>query len=133
MHGVGSGGVGMPDGIALSRSWMAAQHALQIKILRRMRDLGIVPILPAFQGNVPPIMKEELFPTANISVQGGGRHYAAWLDGTDPLFAKIADVYMKTMCADFGCQDHWYDAVNAERSPNKCIVKAACALLFTVC
>eukprot|EP00729_Bicosta_minor_P013049 gene13049-14678_t len=110
MHGVGSGGVGMPDGIALSRSWMAAQHALQIKILRRMRDLGIVPILPAFQGNVPPIMKEELFPTANISVQGGGRHYAAWLDGTDPLFAKIADVYMKTMCADFGCQDHWYEA-----------------------
>jgi hypothetical protein len=83
----------------------------------------------------------ELFPTANISVQGGGRHFAAWLDGTDPLFGaqnamflqntnllprqardkpagkdetnerfsagKIADVYMKNMCEDFGCEDHW--------------------------
>ena len=40
----------MPAGVSLSRSWMSSQHALQVKILARMRDLGIVPILPAFQG-----------------------------------------------------------------------------------
>jgi alpha-N-acetylglucosaminidase len=111
MHGVGASGQGSPGhGISLTQSWMTAQHALQKQILKRMRDLGIVPVLPAFQGNVPPIMKSELYPTANISVQGGGRHYAAWLDGVDPLFGQIADRYMQIMCADFGCQDHWYEA-----------------------
>ena len=84
---------------------MTAQHALQKQILGRMCELGIVPVLPAFQGNVPPVMKLELYPGANISLQGGGRHYAAWLDGTDPLFAKIADRYMSIMCADFGCDE----------------------------
>lgn len=111
MHGVGAGGAGSPgETVALTQSWMTSQWQLQKQILERMRALGIVPILPAFQGNVPPIISFELFPTANISVQGGGRHFAAWLDGTDPLFAKIADEYMKHLCADFGCEDHWYEA-----------------------
>ena len=96
MHGVGAGGHDSPGPTtALTQSWMSAQHQLQKQILARMRALGIVPILPAFQGNVPPVMKQELFPSANISVQGGGRHWAAWLDGTDPLFGKIADKYLQ--------------------------------------
>lgn len=70
---------------------MTKQHGLQVQILKRMRELGIVPVLPAFQGNVPPVMKTELFPHSNISVQGTGRHWAAWIDATDPLFGKIAD------------------------------------------
>jgi hypothetical protein len=74
MHGVGAGGAGSPGPTtALTEAWMTAQHALQQRILARMRELGIVPILPAFQGNVPPVMAE-LHPGANISVQGGGRH-----------------------------------------------------------
>ena len=110
MHGVGAGGDGSPGPTtALTQEWMTQQHALQKKILARMRELGIVPILPAFQGNIPPLMKE-LYPEANVSVQGGGRHFAAWLDGSDPLFGKIADKYMQTMCADFGCHEHWYEA-----------------------
>ena len=117
MHGVGAGGDGSPGpNVALTQSWMTAQWALQKKILQRYRDLGMIPILPAFQGNVPPLMAFELFPTANISVQGGGRHFAAWLDGTDPLFGRIADKYMEIMCADFGCQDHWYEADGCEYS-----------------
>lgn len=110
MHGVGAYSDGAPTpGTVLTAGWMTAQWKLQKKILARMRALGIVPILPAFQGNVPVVMRK-LFPSANISVQGGGRHYAAWLDGTDPLFGKIADEYMRTMCLDFGCHEHWYEA-----------------------
>ena len=101
MHGVGK---------ALSRPWMAAQWRLQRRILARMRALGIVPVLPAFQGNVPPVLATELRPDANISVQGSGRHYAAWLDATDPLFQEIGDRYMRHMCSDFKCIDHWYEA-----------------------
>eukprot|EP00035_Acanthoeca_spectabilis_P028652 m.471561 g.471561 ORF g.471561 m.471561 type:complete len:835 (-) comp31250_c0_seq1:128-2632(-) len=108
MHGVG-GNPGPPGGgPGLDEQWMSGQAALQRLILARMRSLGIVPILPAFQGNIPPIMTA-LFPTANISLQGGGRHYAAWLDATDPLFQRIADVYMQTLIADYGT-DSWYEA-----------------------
>ena len=70
-------GVGVSAEVPLSQTWMTKQWRLQKQILARMRELGIVPVLPAFQGNVPPVMKMERFPTANISVQGTGRHYAA--------------------------------------------------------
>ena len=43
-----------------------AQHALQKKILAQTRALGIVGVLPAFQGNMPPQIKA-LMPRANIS------------------------------------------------------------------
>lgn len=111
MHGVGSGGAdGHSDNasVALTLSWMQAQADLQRKILARMRAIGIVAILPAFQGNVPPVLKT-LYPSANISRQGTGRHYAAWLDATDPLFGRIADKYMTTLIGDYGT-DHWYEA-----------------------
>ena len=65
-------GVGVSARAPLSRSWMSKQWGLQRQILVRMRALGIVPVLPAFQGNVPPVLKTELFPRANISVQGSG-------------------------------------------------------------
>ena len=106
MHGVGtSDSEGNPP---LSKKWMLDQWVLQRQILAHMRSLGMVSVLPAFQGNVPPLLAS-LFPTANISLQGSGRHYAAWLDALDPLFAKIGDRYMQHLIADFGT-DHWYEA-----------------------
>eukprot|EP00041_Stephanoeca_diplocostata_P034660 m.1193873 g.1193873 ORF g.1193873 m.1193873 type:complete len:405 (+) comp24558_c0_seq8:124-1338(+) len=111
MHGVGSGGEAVSPNkasVSLTLTWMRAQADLQRKILARMRAIGIVAILPAFQGNVPPVLKT-LHPTANISLQGTGRHYAAWLDATDPLFGHIADRYMTTLLGDYGT-DHWYEA-----------------------
>lgn len=112
MHGVGG---------PIPESWMKAQWHLQRQILGRMREIGMTPILPAFQGNVPPLMAS-LNPEANISLQsahwGGGS--AAWLDATDPLFQKIGDALMKELIADFGIDidgdgngdvtEHWYEA-----------------------
>ena len=40
---------------------------------------------------------------ANITAAGA----TGWMDSLDPLFGRIADVWMKTMIADFGT-DHWY-------------------------
>ena len=51
----------------LPRSWMQAQWALQKQILALTRPLGIIGVLPAFQGNMPPQIKA-LHPGANISV-----------------------------------------------------------------
>ena len=84
------------------------QWHLQRQILGRMRALGVVPVLPAFQGNVPPVLAD-LYPAANITVQpahwGGGR--AAWLDATDPLFKDIGAAVVRAIVEDF---EHVYEA-----------------------
>jgi hypothetical protein len=86
----------------LPRSWMKSQWHLQKKILARYRQLGIVGQLPGFQGNMPVGIKA-LKQDSNISVQGA----TGWIDSLDPLYAEVADLWMKTLVADFGT-DHWY-------------------------
>ncbi|CAE7211327.1 NAGLU [Symbiodinium microadriaticum] len=100
MHGIGSS---CGDGcMPLPFSWMTGQWELQKEILRRSRSLGLVSVLPSFQGNIPPIFRQ-LYPQANISKTG-----AAWLDDLDPLFGKIQQRYMEIMIKDWGT-DHWYE------------------------
>ena len=87
-------------GSGLPRSWMQAQHALQKHILTLARSLGIIGVLPAFQGNMPPQIKD-LKPEANISTthdpELGTEGNCAWVSGTDPLFGQVADAWMKIM------------------------------------
>eukprot|EP00756_Hemistasia_phaeocysticola_P064325 Hpha_TRINITY_DN7710_c0_g1::TRINITY_DN7710_c0_g1_i1::g.85521::m.85521/K01205/NAGLU; alpha-N-acetylglucosaminidase len=86
----------------LPRSFMKDQWDLQRQILQRYRSLGIVAQLPGFQGNVPVALKDKLG-DKNITKAGA----TGWMDSLDPVYAKIADVWMKTLIADFGT-DHWY-------------------------
>ena len=86
----------------LPRSWMKSQHALQLRIVRRYRSLGLSGQLPAFGGNVPVQLKR-VHADANITAAGD----TGWMDALDPLYGKIADVWMETIIADFGT-DHWY-------------------------
>ena len=86
----------------LPRSWMKDQWDLQRKILSRLRSLGITGQLPGFQGNVP-IQLKALFNDTNITAAGD----TGWMDSLDPLFGKIADMWMETLINDFGT-DHWY-------------------------
>ena len=53
----------------LPPSWHAQQIALQHRILSRMRDLGMLPVLPAFPGHVPNAITR-LYPTANVTKLG---------------------------------------------------------------
>jgi len=84
----------------LPRSWMQDQWAMQKQILARHRSLGMISELPGFQGNVPWAMAAAQN-DSNMTQQGD----TGWQYSTDPLFAKIADEWMQTMCADFGCVD----------------------------
>lgn len=87
----------------LPRSWMKAQYDLQRNhILPRLRSLGIVGQLPGFQGNVP-IQLRDIYKDVNITQQGA----TGWMDALDPLYAKIADLWMTKLIAAFGT-DHWY-------------------------
>ena len=81
----------------LPRSWMRAQHALQVQILGRARSLAISSQLPGFQGNVP-IQLKAILSDANITQQGD----TGWMYSVDPAFGRIADMWMQQLLGDFG-------------------------------
>jgi alpha-N-acetylglucosaminidase len=49
----------------LPQGWMESHRVLQQKILQRMRELGMRPILPGFSGLVPDAMKNK-YPEASF-------------------------------------------------------------------
>jgi alpha-N-acetylglucosaminidase len=51
---------------SLTSEWIQADHDLQMLILKRQREFGMTPVLPAFAGHVPGALKD-LFPTSKIS------------------------------------------------------------------
>ena len=70
------------------------QVLLQQKILARMRELGIEPVLQGFYGMVPATLARK-FPEARIVDQGdwGGFRRPKVLLSSDPLFARMASTY----------------------------------------
>ncbi len=68
--------------------------ALQKKILGRMRELGIEPVLQGFYGMVPASLSRK-FPEARIVDQGfwGGFRRPKILLSSDPRFAHFASIY----------------------------------------
>lgn len=70
------------------------QAALQKKIVARMRELGIQPVLQGFFGMVPASLTQK-FPTAQIIDQGlwGGFRRPMILLPSDPLFTRLAAIY----------------------------------------
>eukprot|EP00041_Stephanoeca_diplocostata_P026908 m.733684 g.733684 ORF g.733684 m.733684 type:complete len:846 (+) comp23074_c0_seq1:615-3152(+) len=88
-RGQGTFGEGGP----LPNFWIESQRALQIKIMDRLRLLGMSAIVPGFQGNVPVAM-HDIFPHANTS--------NGWLDALDPLFTTIARGVADGIKQEFG-------------------------------
>ena len=80
------------------------QMELQKKMLARMKELGIEPILQGFYGMVPSTLQAK-FPSAKIVEQGkwaGGFQRPAMLSPQDPLFAKMAKVYYQNIKNIYG-------------------------------
>jgi alpha-N-acetylglucosaminidase len=97
----------------LPRSWIKGQVDLQKKIIARERSLGMRPVLPAFAGHVPEVLKAT-YPSAKITSLGewGGfpaKYHSSFLDPMDPLFKKIQRIYLKEQTRLFGT-DHIYGA-----------------------
>ena len=90
-------------GRPLPKSWVTSHVALGQKILKRMRELGMTPVLQGYYGNVPSAFKT-LYPDAKINDTGkwGGHKRPSTLNPTDPLFAKIADAFYKEQEKLFG-------------------------------
>lgn len=106
------GWMGNIDGMGgpLPDSWIKKRKELQVKILNRMRALGMKPVLQAFTGHVPKALKE-LYPNANIFQidEWAGVEGTYFLDPTDPLFQTIGTTFIKKQTELYGT-DHLYDA-----------------------
>ena len=94
----------------LPLSWMKSHFALQKRILRRERELGMKPVMPAFTGHVPKAFKER-FPNARLKVTNWNNGFADTyiLDAHDSLFAQIGKKFLQKQMALFGT-DHLYSA-----------------------
>ena len=75
-----------------SSSWYADRVALQRKILKRMREYGIRPVLPGYSGMIPHDARHKL--GLNVADPGmwNGFRRPAFLQPTDGRFTEIASL-----------------------------------------
>ena len=88
----------------LPQTWIDKKHELQTKILQRMRELGMEPVVPAFGGYVPKQFAEK-YPDAKIYKMEpwtGFKEETYWLDPADPLFPKVAKRFIEIYTATYG-------------------------------
>jgi alpha-N-acetylglucosaminidase len=87
----------------LSPAWLDRQVELGQRILARMRELGIEPVLQGFYGMVPSQLRLKR-PAARVVPTGNwnGTTRPSLLDPTDPLFAEMAEAYYEEQERLFG-------------------------------
>lgn len=95
----------------LPMEWLDNQVELQKQILSRERELSMKPVLPAFAGHVPGVLKR-IYPKANIQYLGKWAGFediyrCSFLNPEDPLFARIQKQFLQEQTRLFGT-DHIY-------------------------
>ncbi|KAG7021479.1 Alpha-N-acetylglucosaminidase, partial [Cucurbita argyrosperma subsp. argyrosperma] len=100
----------------LPQSWFDQQLILQKKVIGRMFELGMTPVLPAFSGNIPAAFKQ-IYPSAKItrlgnwfSVHSDPRWCCTYLlDAMDPLFVEIGRAFIEQQLKEYGRTSHVYN------------------------
>ena len=91
----------------MPKEWHKEQIALQHKILKRMRSLGMHPICPGFAGFVPQAMKR-LHPNIKITETSWGGAFHNWmLSPQENLFHTIGKLFIEEWEKEFG-QNQYY-------------------------
>ncbi|WP_161488184.1 alpha-N-acetylglucosaminidase TIM-barrel domain-containing protein [Sedimentisphaera cyanobacteriorum] len=103
----------------LPQSVIDKQADLQKKILSRVRELGMKPVLSGFSGHIPAAVVSK-YPDAEVHElewQGFGPTYL--LDWQEPLFKQIGSTFIKKQKEIYGT-DHYYsiDPFNEMRPPS---------------
>ncbi len=91
----------------LPQNWYKQQEALQKKILGRMKELGMKPVLPGYCGMMPHDAKKKLGLNVTDGGLWNGYQRPANLSPTDPRFSEIADLYYKELTKLFGKADYY--------------------------
>ncbi len=87
----------------ISATLMQKRAASAQKIISRLRELGITPVLPGFYGIVPADFQQK-FPRVHVVPQGewAGFTRPGWLDPRDPMFTKLAAAFYQHQRELFG-------------------------------
>lgn len=87
----------------ISRELLQKRAASANKIIARLRELGITPVMPGFYGIVPKDFQRK-FPGAHVVPQGewAGFTRPDWLDPRDPIFAQLAAAFYRHQHELFG-------------------------------
>ncbi|CAG9765501.1 unnamed protein product [Ceutorhynchus assimilis] len=97
----------------LSQSWHQRSLHLQHKIVERIRQFGIVTILPAFAGHVPRAFKR-LYPDTNMTKMSIWNQFPDkyccpyFIDPTEELFQTVGKLFIEEQISEFGT-DHAYN------------------------
>lgn len=91
----------------LPPSWYARQEKLQKKILQRMREYGMSPVLPGYSGMLPHDAKDKLGLDVASSGLWNGFQRPANLLPTDKKFSEIASLYYNELTRLFGKADFY--------------------------
>ena len=80
----------------LPKSWIDDHVALGRRIIARMRELGMTPIMQGPSGLCPRLFKEK-FPDANIRFKPEWNNigFTAEIDPLDPLFARLGETFLE--------------------------------------
>ncbi|MFE0022260.1 alpha-N-acetylglucosaminidase [Amycolatopsis sp. NPDC059021] len=87
----------------VSDQLLGRRIALARKIVGRLRELGMTPVLPGYFGTVPPKFTEHN-PGARVVAQGrwGGFERPDWLDPRNEYFAKVAASFYRNQSVLYG-------------------------------
>lgn len=87
----------------VAASQFARRQALGQRIVARLRELGITPVLPGYFGTVPPRFTDKQ-PGAHLVAQGGwvGFTRPDWLDPCGAHYPRIAEAFYREQRALFG-------------------------------
>ncbi len=102
----------------LPQEWHEDQVALQHRILKRMRQLGMTPICPGFSGFVPEAL-QRVYPKATLTqTSWGGRFHNWMISPEDPLFSRISQMFIREWEKEFGKNSHYLmDSFNEMEIP----------------
>ena len=85
----------------IGQDWIDRHEALQKRIVARQRELGMMPVLQGFTGHVPAGVKQK-FPDAKLHSIRWLEWQSHLLDPLDPLFAKVAKLFMEEQAKRYG-------------------------------
>ena len=91
----------------LPPKWYAHQEKLQKKILARMKEFGMHPVLPGYSGMVPHDAQERLGLNAPAQGLWNGITCPSILQPTDERFAEIAAMYYEEQQKLYGKADYY--------------------------
>ena len=97
----------------LPMSWINSQFELQKKIVARMVELGMTPVLPSFTGFVP-MQISSVYPDAAFVNGSQWNDFqprytnVTFLEPFDPLFAKMQKSFIDKQTEAYGAVSHVY-------------------------